>query len=69
MLPYDLTPSAIMDLESIATYTIDTWGQKQADKYANQLAACFNQIAKKQVFTRQFSNRMPKIKYVKCERH
>lgn len=33
MASYTLTNKAVLDLSSIWNYTVDTWSEKQADKY------------------------------------
>jgi toxin ParE1/3/4 len=43
---YRLSRLARLDLIEIADYTVDTWGLKQADRYVNGLAACFERLAR-----------------------
>ncbi len=55
MLPYSLTPSAQADLEEIARYTLEKWGEKQAIQYAASLDDCFENIAQGRAIHRAFS--------------
>lgn len=41
MLELRLTPRAEADLEDIWTYTADTWGAAQAERYVDDLLATF----------------------------
>jgi hypothetical protein len=50
MLPYELTASAQEDLKAIARYTITTWGNQQALKYAALLETHFGEIANGSAF-------------------
>ena len=40
----DLTDAALADLRSIRTYTLETWGEKQEDKYLNELWSRFEEL-------------------------
>jgi len=42
---YRLTPSAKSDLIEIWNYTVETWGEKQAEKYLQDIEAKLNQLA------------------------
>ena len=68
-LPYQITPSARKDLRDIAKYTIETWGQNQANVYAGKLASCFLAIADRKILSRQFSKKLPTVEFVRCEYH
>ena len=45
MHKYRLTPSAKSDLIKIWNYTVETWGEKQAEKYLQDIEDKFNQLA------------------------
>jgi plasmid stabilization system protein ParE len=34
------------DLQTILDYTVETWGEEQAEVYLDGLVDCFNRIAK-----------------------
>lgn len=42
---FRLRPKAIADLDSIWNYTVETWGEEQAERYLRMLNDCFNNIA------------------------
>ena len=42
---YRLTPEAERDLESIWLYTSEAWGHEQANRYTDDLADAFSQLA------------------------
>ena len=69
MLLYHLTPSAEADLEEIARYTLETWGERQAKQYAAFLDECFEKIADGRTTGRTFSETFPEVKVTRCERH
>jgi len=41
----DLRPKALQDLETIWNYTLDTWGEEQADQYILDLNSGFGSLA------------------------
>jgi toxin ParE1/3/4 len=45
MHKYRLTPSAKSDLIEIWNYTVETWGEKQAEKYLHDIEDKLNQLA------------------------
>lgn len=45
MKTYRLGPKGTSDLAEIFDYTVDTWGEQQAEKYIEELAACFQLLA------------------------
>ena len=45
MPTYRLSKLARLDLMEIADYTVDTWGQQQADRYLDRLVECFIQLS------------------------
>ncbi|HEY7459594.1 MAG TPA: type II toxin-antitoxin system RelE/ParE family toxin [Xanthobacteraceae bacterium] len=69
MLPYDLTPSALADLEEIARYTLRQWGEQRMMLYAAALDRCFERIAEGSAVHRNFSPAFPQIRVTRCERH
>jgi toxin ParE1/3/4 len=42
---YRLGPKGTSDLAEIFDYTVDTWGEQQAEKYIEELEACFQLLA------------------------
>ncbi len=44
MSDYLLSPEAISDLQDIYLFTIDEWGEKQAEKYLNEIYAVFDRL-------------------------
>jgi toxin ParE1/3/4 len=42
---YRISSRARRDLETIADYTTDQWGEEQSDHYSEQLAICFQTLA------------------------
>jgi len=69
MLPYELMPAAEADLREIARYTLRQWGERQAQRYASLLEACFQGIAQNSVLSRTFSERYPQVRVTRCEHH
>ena len=45
MSRYRLAPAADQDIEAIATYTFETWGEQQTELYLDSLAKLFSTIA------------------------
>ncbi|MBU2628260.1 MAG: type II toxin-antitoxin system RelE/ParE family toxin [Proteobacteria bacterium] len=45
MPEYRLTPAAKSDLIEIWNHTVDTWGEKQAEKYLQDMENKLNQLA------------------------
>jgi len=66
---YELTEDADSDLEKIVRYTIREWGKKQAGQYADKLDNCFEKIARKEVLSRNFSEKYPQALVTRCEHH
>ena len=69
MRPYELTKDAETDLERIARYTIEEWGEAQAESYLGKISQCFKKIAKGKVVSRTFSEKFPDARVVRCEHH
>jgi toxin ParE1/3/4 len=42
---YRLGPKGTSDLAEIFDYTVDTWGEQQAENYIDELAKCFQRLA------------------------
>jgi toxin ParE1/3/4 len=42
---YRLGPKGVSDLAEIFDYTVDTWGEEQAENYLDELARCFHRLA------------------------
>jgi len=42
---YRLGPKGASDLAEIFDYTVDTWGEQQAENYVEELAICFQLLA------------------------
>ncbi len=69
MRPYELTRDAEADLEGIARYTIEEWGEAQAESYLGKISRCFKNIATHKTVSRTFSERFPSARVVRCEHH
>jgi toxin ParE1/3/4 len=42
---YRLGPKAVSELAEIFDYTVDTWGEEQAEDYIEELSKCFQLLA------------------------
>jgi len=69
MAKYLLSPQADEDLESIIRYTLETWGDKQTEKYVDQLEACLDAIGRGEAIPRRFSRRFTDLCVLRCQRH
>ncbi len=69
MRPHELTGDADADLEGIARYTIEEWGETQAESYLGKIGQCFKNIANNKVASRTFSEKFPDARVVRCEHH
>lgn len=58
---YRLTAEAAQDLQSIARYTVKTWGVAQSRAYAAELEKTFDSLANKLLPTKPFSENLPDI--------
>jgi plasmid stabilization system protein ParE len=67
MRSYELTPDAEADLEEIVRYTIEQWGESQAESYLGKISQCFKNIANKK--TAAFLEKFPDACVVRCEHH
>ena len=45
MRTYRLGPKGASDLAAIFDYTVDIWGEQQAENYVEELARCFQLLA------------------------
>ncbi len=61
MRSYELTSEAEADLEEIARYTIEEWGESQAESYLGKISQCLKNIATNKAASRTFSERFPVI--------
>lgn len=66
---YELTDDADSDLEKIIRYTLDQWGEKRAEQYADKLHRCFEKIARKEVVSRPFSSKHANARVFRSEHH
>jgi toxin ParE1/3/4 len=54
MASYTLTNKAVLDLSAIWTYTVDTWSERQADKYYFMLLDACQDLADGKVAGRNY---------------
>jgi len=69
MPDYDLAPAAEGDLVDVARYTVRTWATDQARHYEALLIACFEEIARGRVHSRELLKSRPEIRFLRCEHH
>jgi toxin ParE1/3/4 len=69
MRSYEITKDAEADLEEIARYTIEEWGESQAKSYLRKIGQCFKNIVTKKVPSRTFSEKLPDARVARCEHH
>ena len=69
MVSYDLTLAAEGDLRAIWTYTYQTWGAEQADRYLDLIEACCAAIASDSTRSRQFEQLPDDVRIHRCEHH
>lgn len=67
MTGHDLTLAAEGDLRAIWTYTYETRGADQADRYLNQIDACCAAIASDSTRSRQFEQLLDDVRIHRCE--
>ncbi|MBK8851242.1 MAG: type II toxin-antitoxin system RelE/ParE family toxin [Saprospiraceae bacterium] len=63
------TNKAKQDLQQIWNYTYDTWSEKQADKYFEDIIARCNNLEYNFERGKDYSKLIPNLKGVKCNRH
>ncbi len=61
MAKYTLTKKAVQDLKQIWNYTYDSWSEKQADTYVNQLLKHCSRISKNPQQGRQYHKLYPTL--------
>src|SRR5699024_4880290 len=69
MAKYHLTNKATSDLLSIWDYTVETWSQKQAEKYYNQIIGTCKQIAKNPEIEKEYIEIKTDLLELKTEQH
>lgn len=66
---FELARSAESDIRSIALYTLEKWGAKQAAHYTTILDAHFEAIANGKARTRTFLQHRPELLVSRVEHH
>ena len=66
---YRLTSAAERDLAGIWDYTFETWGDDQADRYLEGIAACCERIAGGRATCTAFPEIDARLKSYRCEHH
>jgi len=66
---YRLGPKAISDLAEIFDYTVDTWGERQAENYIEELERCFHLLADSPGLGRPCDLIFPGIRRLEQGRH
>ena len=56
--------AATKDLADIDQYSVREWGEAQADRYLNQLEACFFRLAKNPLLGRECSTIRPGLRRI-----
>ena len=69
MKQYSLSKKAESDLEGILIYTLDRWGEEQAERYLQDLTDCFNLIAHNPGLGRTCEALFPNLKRIEQGRH
>ncbi|PHQ81061.1 MAG: plasmid stabilization protein [Thalassobium sp.] len=69
MAEYELTLSAEEDLRDIWTYTFDTWGADQADRYLDQIERCCDVIGAGHARSKSIDQLPDEIRIHRCEHH
>ena len=69
MPTYELTLAADADLQGVVRYTVDTWGDEQAERYGTLLEKHFRAVAKQPTKGRIFLARRPELRVSRCEHH
>jgi toxin ParE1/3/4 len=65
----ELALLAKADLLEIWNYTVDTWGEEQANRYLRRLDACFVHIVAGKFSGKRPLAMYPKLRAVRCEHH
>ncbi|MEK6746605.1 MAG: type II toxin-antitoxin system RelE/ParE family toxin [Pseudomonadota bacterium] len=66
---YELSPDAIKDIREIWNYTVDKWGEKQANNYIKNIFECFEEIIARDVVYKKLFIDDKEIKLVRHEHH
>jgi toxin ParE1/3/4 len=66
---YTFSKLAESDLQAILDYTVDTWGEEQAEVYLDGLVDCFNGIAKTPLLGRGCDDLRPGMRRIEYEKH
>src|SRR5690606_5806716 len=69
MPKYILSTKADKDQDDIADYTLETWGEKQAQEYIVGLVACLEKIAETPDIGRDASEFSPNLKRFNYKAH
>lgn len=69
MSKYVLTNRAVKDLSDIWNYTFDTWSEKQADKYYNEILKLCSGLVKNPEIGKRYSNLIEDLRGAKVNKH
>ena len=69
MSTYRLGPKGASDLAEIFNYTVDTWGEQQAEGYVEELARCFQMLADSPGLGRPCDRIVPKVRRFEHREH
>ena len=69
MSKYVLTNRAVKDLKEIWNYTLDTWSEKQADKYYNQILNYCDRLSRRPEQGREYYNFLEGLRGFKINKH
>jgi toxin ParE1/3/4 len=63
------SPLAEIELDSIARYTKEKWGVRQASLYINKVVAECERLAENPGLGRRYANLLPEIRRMECGSH
>ncbi|MBW4985285.1 type II toxin-antitoxin system RelE/ParE family toxin [Mameliella sp. CS4] len=69
MAGYGLTLGAEEDLRAIWSYTFETWGADQADRYLSQIESCCDAIGTRRARSKAFDQLPDDVRILRCEHH
>ncbi|MGB0429050.1 MAG: type II toxin-antitoxin system RelE/ParE family toxin [Bacteroidia bacterium] len=69
MAKYTFSQKAIKDLNSIWNYTVETWSEKQADKYYNIIVRQIDEISKNPQLGRSYYEVEENLLGLKVQKH
>ena len=69
MAKYYLTNKAVEDLAEIWDYTFEQWSEQQADNYYEMLISNCEEIAKNQIFVKNYNVINPNLLVIKENLH